>query len=668
MGSFHPHGDQAIYDALVRLAQDFSSRYPLVDGQGNFGTVDGDNPAAYRYTEARLTATAERLLAGIDEDAVDFRANYDGTTNEPAVLPAAFPNLLANGATGIAVGMATSIPPHNAGEVIAAARHLVDHPKATSADLLQFVKGPDFPTGGIIVESPEAIRQAYETGRGGFRLRARWTKEDAGRGLYRIVVTEIPFAVPKLRIVEKLGALVEERKVPLLEDVRDESAEDIRLVIEPKSRNVDPDLLMETLFRLTELETRFPLNMNVLAKNQVPMVLGLKDVLRHWLDHRREVLVRRSRFRLAEIDKRLEVLAGFIVAFLNLDEVIRIIRQEDEPKPVLMFTFELTDAQAEAILNMRLRSLRKLEEMELRREHDELTAERGQTIALLDSEARQWKTIRWELDELAKAYKDPRRTTFGEAPPDGEIDMREALVEREPVTVVLSEKGWIRALKGHVQDLSGLQFKGEDRLQAAVFAQTTDQLLLFASNGKAFTLDPAKLPGGRGHGEPVRLMIDLEQGDVVAMKVHDPAGKLLVATSEGRGFVVAEAEIVANTRKGKQVLVVDPPDAARHAVPVAGDMVATLGENRKLLVFELAEVPEMPRGKGVRLQTLKEGGLADVKTFARAGGLTYADSAGRSFTLEGLDDYVGRRAGAGRLVPKGFPRGGTFGAKPGEPK
>jgi topoisomerase-4 subunit A len=669
MGSFHPHGDQAIYDALVRLAQDFASRYPLVDGQGNFGNVDGDNPAAYRYTEARLTDTAQRLLDGIDEDAVDFRANYDGTVQEPSVLPAAFPNLLANGATGIAVGMATSIPPHNAAEVIAAARHLIDDPSATTADLLQHVQGPDFPTGGIIVEDKATIAHAYETGRGGFRLRARWHKEDTGRGTYVIVVTEIPYAVPKGRLVEKLGELVNEKKIPLIEDVRDESAEDIRLVIEPKSRNVDPDLLMETLFKLTELETRFPLNMNVLTKNQVPMVLGLKDVLRQWLDHRREVLIRRSRFRLAEIERRLEVLAGYIIAYLNLDEVIRIIREEDEPKPVLMSTFELTDVQAEAILNMRLRSLRKLEEMELRREKDGLDEERAQVLALLDSEKKQWKTIRWELDALGKAYgKDKpgcdRRTTFGTASAAEAVDVREALVEREPVTVILSEKGWIRALKGHVQDLSGLQFKAEDSLKIALQAQTTDQLLLLATNGKFFTLDPSKLPGGRGHGEPVRLMIDLDQGaDVVALKVYEPGAKLLIATSEARGFIVGESDVVANTRKGKQVLVVDSPDVARHAVKVEGDMVATLGENRKVLVFELAEIPEMPRGKGVRLQTLKEGGLADVKTFKRETGLTWLDSAGRSFTLEPLADYLGNRAGAGRTVPKGFSRSGTFGGK-----
>jgi topoisomerase-4 subunit A len=666
MGSFHPHGDQAIYDALVRLAQDFASRWPLVDGQGNFGNVDGDNAAAYRYTEARLTETAQRLLEGIDEDAVDFRANYDGSSREPAVLPAAFPNLLANGASGIAVGMATSIPPHNAAELIAAARHLVAHPKATTADLLAFVPGPDFPTGGVIVDDKAAVAQAYETGRGSFRLRARWKKEEIGRGGYVVVVTEIPYGVPKARLIEKLAELVIDKKVPLLENVTDESAEDVRIVLEPKSRNVDPVLLMETLFRLSELETRVPLNMNVLVRGAVPMVLGLRDVLRHWLDHRRDVLVRRSRWRLAEIERRLEVLAGYIVAYLNLDEVIRIIREHDEPKAELMRVFALTDVQATAILDMRLRSLRRLEEMALRREHEELTKEKSSIEGLLASDKQQWRTVGWQLGELAKAYDvkkaaNARRTSFGEAPAAVDVDVRDALVEREPVTVILSEKGWIRALKGHVQDLSGLQFKAEDALKSAVFAQTTDQLLMFATNGKFYTLDPAKLPGGRGHGEPVRLMVDLDQGhEVVDVLVHEPGGKLLVATGEGRGFVVAEADVIANTRKGKQVLNLDPPDVARFAVKAKGDMVATVGENRKLLCFPLADVPEMPRGKGVRLQTMREGGLADLATYAGAEGLSWRDSAGRSFKLEPMADYVGRRAGAGRLAPKGFPRNGKF--------
>ncbi len=669
IGKYHPHGDQSVYDALVRLAQDFAQRYTLVDGQGNFGNVDGDNPAAMRYTEARLTATAALLLEGIDENAVDFRDTYDGSEEEPVVLPAAFPNLLANGASGIAVGMATSIPPHNAAELIAAARHLIDHRQASSGDLMAFVPGPDFPTGGIIVDDPAQIAEAYRTGRGGFRVRARWHKEDTGRGGYRIIITEIPYSVPKARLIEKLAELINDKKVPLLEDVRDESAEDIRIVLEPKSRNVDDTLLMETLFRLTELESRFSLNMNVLARGQVPMVLGLRDVLQHWLDHRRDVLLRRSRHRLEAIDKRLEILGGYIIAFLNLDEVIRIIREEDEPKPELMKTFSLTDNQAEAILNMRLRSLRKLEEMELRRERDELSTERDTIAALLESEKKQWKTIGWQLSELAKTYhvKNPdcaRRTNFAAAPAAPAIELRDAMVEREPVTIVLSEKGWIRAMKGHGNDLSTLTFKTDDTLKQALTAQTTDQILLFASNGRFFTLDASKLPGGRGHGEPVRLMIDIDQGaDIVTMKTYEPAGKLLVASAEGRGFVVCEADVLGNTRKGKQVLNVDNPADARFAVPVSGDSVACVGNNRKLLLFPLDEVPEMPRGKGVRLQLLKEGALADVKTFNRSDGLTWLDSAGRTYTLENMDEFYGKRAQAGRLVPKGFSRSGNFSGK-----
>jgi len=669
IGKYHPHGDQSVYDALVRLAQDFAQRYTLVDGQGNFGNVDGDNPAAMRYTEARLTATAALLLEGIDENAVDFRDTYDGSEEEPVVLPAAFPNLLANGASGIAVGMATSIPPHNAAELIAAARHLIDHRQASSGDLMAFVPGPDFPTGGIIVDEPAQIAEAYRTGRGGFRVRARWHKEDTGRGGYRIIITEIPYSVPKARLIEKLAELINDKKVPLLEDVRDESAEDIRIVLEPKSRNVDDTLLMETLFRLTELESRFSLNMNVLARGQVPMVLGLRDVLQHWLDHRRDVLLRRSRHRLEAIDKRLEILGGYIIAFLNLDEVIRIIREEDEPKLELMKTFSLTDNQAEAILNMRLRSLRKLEEMELRRERDELSTERDTIAALLESEKKQWKTIGWQLSELAKTYhvKNPqcaRRTTFAAAPAAPAIDLRDAMVEREPVTIVLSEKGWIRAMKGHGNDLSTLTFKTDDTLKQALTAQTTDQILLFASNGRFFTLDASKLPGGRGHGEPVRLMIDIDQGaDIVIMKTYEPAGKLLVASAEGRGFVVSEADVLGNTRKGKQVLNVDRPADARFAVPVSGDSVACVGDNRKLLLFALDEIPEMPRGKGVRLQLLKEGTLADIKTFKRADGLSWLDSAGRTYTLENINEFYGKRAQAGRLVPKGFSRSGNFNGK-----
>ncbi|MEP9379011.1 DNA topoisomerase IV subunit A [Aquabacter sp. CN5-332] len=666
IGKFHPHGDQAVYDALVRLAQDFAQRYPLVDGQGNFGNVDGDNAAAMRYTEARLTATASLLLDGIDEDAVDFRPTYDGSEDEPSVLPAAFPNLLANGSQGIAVGMATSIPPHNAAELLDAALHLLDHPAAPASDLLQFVPGPDFPTGGILVEDPVGIAEAYATGRGSFRVRARWHKEESGRGTYLVVITEIPYGVPKSRLVEKIAELLTDKKLPLLADVRDESAEDIRLVLEPRARTVDPEVLMESLFKLTELEARVSLNMNVLVRGQIPRVLSLADALREWLAHRRDVLLRRSRFRLAEIARRLEILAGYLIAYLNLDEVIRIIREEDEPKATLIATFKLTDTQAEAILNMRLRSLRRLEEMEIRKEHDALSKEQDQLNKLVASEPAQWRTIAKEIRETRKAYGPDtelgrRRTSFALAPEIHEDAFTEALVEREPITVVVSDKGWIRALKGHVQDLSGLQFKGDDTLAHAFFAETTSRIMVFASNGRFYTLDASKLPGGRGHGEPIRLMIEMEQeAEIVRVFAYQAGGKLLVTTREGRGFVVGEDDCLANTRKGKQVLTVDPPEKAYAAVPVVGDTVAVIGDNRKLLLFPLNQVPEMARGRGVRLQRYKEGGVSDLKVFARADGLTWEDSSGRTWTVNELLDWQGERATSGRLPPKGFPRNNKF--------
>jgi topoisomerase IV subunit A len=668
IGKFHPHGDQAVYDALVRLAQDFAQRYPLVDGQGNFGNIDGDNAAAYRYTEARLTDVAMLILEGIDEDAVDFRATYNGEDDEPIVMPGAFPNLLANGAQGIAVGMATSIPPHNAYELCQAALHLIDHPKAVTADLMGFVLGPDFPTGGIVVDTPAVIAEAYSTGRGGFRVRARWMKEDLGRGTWVAVITEIPWLVQKGRLIEKLAELVNERKLPLVADVRDESAEDVRIVIEPKSRNVDETVMMESLFRLSELESRIPLNMNVLVKGQVPQVLSLADALRQWLDHRREVLLRRSRHRLAAIDRRLEVLAGYIIAYLNLDEVIRIIRFEDEPKAELIRTFSLTDNQAEAILNMRLRNLRKLEEMELRREHDALSKEKADIEKLIASEAKQWKTVAWQVKDVAKKFGPEtrlgRRRTTIDASKAGSIDLAavtEAMVEREPITVVVSEKGWIRALKGHLPDLSTLAFKGDDRLKLSFFAETTAKLLVFATNGKVYTLEASKLPGGRSVGEPIRLMVDLEEGaGVVDVFAYQGGRKFLVASTEGRGFVVAEDEILATTRKGKSVLNVDPPMEAKAIAPVAGDSVAVVGENRKLLVFPLNQVPEMSRGRGVRLQRYRDGGLSDVRTFERAAGLTWVDSSGRTWTVAELNDWAGNRADAGRLPPKGFPKSNRF--------
>ena len=671
MGKFHPHGDQSIYDALVRLAQDFSMRYPLVDGQGNFGNIDGDNAAAMRYTEARMTDVATEILSGITEDAVDYRPTYNEEDEEPVVLPGAFPNLLANGSSGIAVGMATSIPPHNAAELCDAALHLIDHPDAPVAKLMDFVQGPDFPTGGIVVDDRASILEAYETGRGSFRVRAKWHQEDQGRGTWVIVVTEIPYGVQKSRMIEKIAELLVARKLPLLEDIRDESAEDIRIVLAPKSRTVDPGLLMESLFKLTELESRFPLNMNVLSRGKVPNVLSLRDVLKEWLDHRRDVLVRRSRYRLAEIERRLEILAGYLIAYLNIDEVIRIIREEDEPKPVMMARWDLTDTQAEAILNMRLRALRKLEEFEIRKEFDGLSAEKKQIEALLASPEKQWKTIAWEIQKIRRDFGPeenkelgPRRTQFADAPEHDLTDIAHAMIEREPVTVVVSEKGWLRAMKGHLSDYSQLSFKEGDGLKLAFHAQTTDKILVFTTGGKFYTIGADRLPGGRGHGEPIRIIVDMDNDqDIVTAFVHDPNRKLLLASHQGNGFLVPEGEVVANTRKGRQVMNVKAPDEARICVPVAGDHVAIVGENRKMLVFALSEVPEMARGKGVRLQKYKDGGVLDLKTFAMEAGLSWQDSAERTFTRSQaeLAEWIGARASAGRMVPKGFPRTGKFG-------
>ncbi|MDC7788727.1 DNA topoisomerase IV subunit A [Rhodoplanes sp. TEM] len=668
IGKYHPHGDQAVYDALVRLAQDFSVRYPLVDGQGNFGNIDGDNAAAMRYTESRLTEVARLMLDGLDENAVDFRPTYDGSEQEPVVLPGAFPNLLANGAQGIAVGMATAIPPHNVAELCDAALHLIEHPDAKPKALLKYVPGPDFPTGGLIIDSRATIAEAYETGRGSFRVRARWHKEDGARGTWQIVITEIPWLVQKSRLVERIADLLNEKKLPLVGDVRDESAEDVRLVIEPRAKTVDAELLMESLFKLTDLESRIPLNMNVLVQGRIPRVIGLAEALREWLDHRRDVLLRRANHRLDQIAHRLEVLGGYLVAYLNLDEVIRIIRTEDEPKPVLMKTFDLTEIQADAILNMRLRNLRKLEEMEIRSEDKALRAEQRDLKALVGSEAKQWARIAEQIREVRatfgpKTKLGKRRTGFAEAPTHDEAAIEEAMVIREPITVVVSEKGWIRALKGTVTDLSGVQFKSDDKLKFAFPAETTSKLTVLATNGRFYTLEAGKLPGGRGHGEPVRLYIDMEQeADLVAVFPFVGGRKFLVASRGGHGFVVGEDECLANTRRGKQVLNVEMPDEARVVATVTGDQVAVIGENRKLLVFPLDQVPEMNRGRGVRLQKYKDGGLSDVKTFVGAEGLTWTDSAGRTFTLslKELADWRGNRADAGRLPPKGFPRSGKF--------
>jgi len=693
MGDYHPHGSQAIYDAMARLAQDFNIRYPLVNGQGNFGNIDGDGPAAERYTEARLTAASEALLEGLAEDAVDFRDNYDGRVREPVVLPAAFPNLLANGAAGIAVGMATNIPPHNIAELCDACLHLIKTPDAREDTLLNYIPGPDFPTGGVIVEGRETMAQAYRTGRGSIRVRAKWAVEDLGRGTWQIVVTEIPYQVAKSRLIEKIAELIQTRKIPILADIRDESAEDIRMVLEPRSRTVDPDVLMNMLFRNSDLEVRFAMNMNVLIDGVTPKVCGLKELLRAFLDFRREVLIRRSQHRVEKIDHRLEVLEGFIIAFLNLDRVIDIIRYDDDPKLALMVEdwgrehvramseadyvspvrgerpadeeLGLTEVQAEAILNMRLRSLRRLEEIELVRERDALMEERAGLEDLLENEGLQWSRIGEQLKEVKKAFgtgtpAGVRRTQFSEAAEVEEVPL-EAMIDREPITVVCSKMGWIRAMKGHVAPDTALKFKDGDEGRFLVHAQTTDRIVLFGSNGRFYTLSAANLPGGRGMGEPVRLMVDLpNEADIVDLFVHAPGRRLIVASTAGDGFIVPEDEVLAQTRAGKQVLNVRDTVRALICRPVSGDHVATVGENRKVLVFPLDELPEMARGKGVRLQKFKDGGLSDLTTFALAEGLSWRDPAGRTRTETELSEWLGRRAGSGRMAPRGFPRDNRF--------
>ena len=687
MGNYHPHGDGAIYDAMARLAQDFTIRYPLVDGQGNFGNVDGDNPAASRYTEARLAAAAEALLDGLDEGAVDWRDNYDGTLREPVVLPAAFPNLLANGASGIAVGMATSIPPHNLDELVAACLHLIRSPGARDEALLAHVPGPDFPTGGVVVEPREAIAEAYRTGRGGFRLRARWEIEELGKGLWQVVVTEVPYQVAKAKLIEKLADLVTAKKVPILADVRDESADDVRIVLEPRSRNVDADLMMATLFRLSDLEVRVPLNMNVLIDGLTPKVCGLREVLRAFLDHRRDVLQRRSRHRIGRIDHRLEVLEGFILAYLNLDRVIDVIRYDDAPKAALMRApwgapyvraadeasyrspsegpETLTEVQAEAILNMRLRALRRLEEMALLAERDALAAERAGLAGLLGDEGAQWRAVAGELRDVRRAFGKAtalgaRRTAFAEAVEVAAVPL-DAMIEREPITVVCSAMGWVRALGGHQPLDKPLRYKDGDGPGIAFHAETVDRLIVWGSNGRAYALRAADLPGGRGMGEPLRLMVDLPQeASVVDMFVHSPGRRLVVASSAGDGFIVAEAELVASKRAGKAVLGLRDGARALRPVPAAGDHVACVGDNRKMLIFPLAELPEMPRGKGVRLQRFKDGGLSDVAVIRLEDGLRWPDAAGRTRHQADLSDWVGARGQAGRMAPRGFPRDNRF--------
>ncbi len=687
MGNYHPHGDAAIYDAMARLAQDFNVRYPLVDGQGNFGNIDGDNPAAARYTEARMTRAAEMLLEGLAENAVDFRPNYDGTLEEPVVLPAAFPNLLANGASGIAVGMATNIPPHNLDELIEGCLALIKTPDLPDEELLALIPGPDFPTGGVVVEPREAILSAYQTGRGAFRLRARWQIEDLGRGAWQVVVTEIPFQVPKSRLIEKLAEVIQTRKVPLLADVRDESADDVRIVLEPRARTVDPELMMGLLFKNSDLETRFSLNMNVLIDGLTPKVCSLREVLRAFLDHRREVLQRRSQHRLDKIDHRLEVLEGFIIAYLNLDRVIDIIRYDEAPRAALMRETwgrsfaratsekdyvppapgegELSELQAESILNMRLRSLRRLEEIELRKERDALLIERAKLEDLLASERLQWTRIGKDLREVQASFGKAsdlgrRCTSFAEAGEVEDVPM-EAMIEREPITVICSKMGWIRAMKGHVALDQAFKFKDGDEGRFAFHAETTDKIVLFGSNGRFYTLMGANLPSGRGMGEPVRLMVDLpNEAGIVDLFTHRAGARLIVASSKGDGFVVPADEVIAQTRSGKQVLNLREGVRAHVCRVATGDHLAVVGENRKLLIFPLSELPEMMRGKGVRLQAYKDGGLSDLTSFALADGLRWKDPAGRTRTETALSEWIGKRASAGRMAPRGFPRDNRF--------
>ena len=688
MGNYHPHGDAAIYDAMARLAQEFNVRYPLVDGQGNFGNIDGDNPAASRYTEARMTTIAEALLDGLNEDAVDFRQNYDGTLSEPIVLPASFPNLLANGSSGIAVGMATNIPPHNISELCDACLHLIKSPDARIETLLKYIPGPDFPTGGTIVESHENIVNAYKTGRGSFRLRARFSVEDLERGQWQVVITEIPFQVQKSKLIEKIAELIQTKKIPILEDIRDESAEDIRVVLEPKSKNVDPNILMETLFKISDLEIRFSMNMNVLIDGLVPKVCDLNEVLKAFLDHRRNILKRRSNFRLKKIDNRLEVLEGLIIAFLNLDRVIDIIRYDDNPKLALMsedwgkqhdrakdeldykrpdisIEGELSDVQTEAILNMRLRSLRRLEEVELVKERDSLMEERANLEDLLADTLQQWNKIAEEIRETKKQFgqnyiSGTRRTDFAEAQDFEEVPI-EAMIEREPITVVCSSMGWIRAMNGHIDLTRELKFKDGDGPGLIFHAQTTDKLLALASNGRFYTILASSLPGGRGMGEPLRLMVDIpDEALIVNLITFRPGQKLLVASSTGDGFIVTHDDVVAQTKSGKQILNTKREAVAKVCHNICGDHVAVVGENRKVLIFPVSEIPEMVRGKGVRLQKYKDGGLSDITTFNLSEGLTWSDPAGRTRSETNLEDWTGKRATAGRMAPRGFPKNNKF--------
>ena len=662
IGKYHPHGDVAVYDTMVRLAQGFSMRYPLVEGQGNFGSVDGDNAAAMRYTEARLTDVALALMADLDMDTVDFRPTYDGSEEEPVVFPSAFPNLLANGSEGIAVGMATSIPPHNVGEICDALLYLIKQPNARVETLCNHLLAPDFPTGGVLVESRESILHSYETGRGSFRLRARWEKEELSHGQYQIVITEIPYLVPKSRLIEKMAEMFREKKLVMLGDIRDESAEDIRIVLEPKSKNVDANMLMESLFKMTDLETRISLNMNVLDAQTSPRVMNIKEILQAFLDHRQVVLVRRSKFRLGKIDHRLEVLDGFLIAYLNIDAIIKIIRNENEPKPIMMKKFSLSDVQAEAILNMRLRSLRKLEEFELKKEHKELKAEKSELLALLKSEEKRWDYIYGELKEIKKKFGGgplgKRRTEIADAPSLTNVSI-EAFVEKEPITILCSKMGWIKALKGHLDEIDN-KYKEGDEERFILKGQTTDKLMVFTTDGKCFTIGCDKLPSGRGFGEPVRIMVEFgEDHDIASMFIYQPESRVVVASTEGKGFIVETGDMLAEKRTGKQVLDVREGERALKATPVEGDMVAVIGTNRKLLVFKLDEIPVMKRGQGVFLQKYKEAKLSDIKCFNSKEGLSW-NLGGRIRTETNIMEWQGIRASAGKLPPVGFPRDNKF--------
>ncbi len=666
IGKYHPHGDVAVYETLVRLAQDFSVRYPLVDGQGNFGSIDGDNAAAMRYTESRLTKVALYLMQDIDEDTVGFRPTYDGSEEEPIVMPSNFPNLLANGSEGIAVGMATSIPPHNVAELCDALLYLIKHPQASIEKLMESIPAPDFPTGGVLVEPRESILKAYETGRGSFRLRAKWEKEELSHGLYQIVITEIPYQVQKSRLIEKIAELYKLKKLGLLGNIRDESAEEIRLILEPKSRSVDPEMLMESLFKVTDLEVRVSLNMNVLTAQSVPEVLNLRQVLQAFLDHRHEVVLRRSRYRLGKIDHRLEVLAGLLIAYLNIDEVIKLIREEDEPKPVMMKRWGLTDVQSEAILNMRLRSLRKLEEVEIRKEHDKLSADKEELLSIINDDAVCWNVISSEIKELKKEFGPTtdigkRRTQLSDAPVVSQVISIEAFIEREPITVFCSQKGWIRAVKGHNIDTESVKYKEGDEERFTIKTQTTDKLVLLSSDGKFYTILADKIPKGKGFGEPLRLLIDLDNThDVVDMFVHQPGRKVLLAASSGKGFIIEEEDLIAQTKNGKQVLNVAEGDKAAFCLPVDGDAIAIIGKNRKMVVYKVDEIPMMKRGQGVLLQRYQAGGsIADMKIFNLADGLSW-QLGERIRTEANLTAWLGKRGGSGRLPPVGFPRTNKF--------